>query len=79
MSQTTEIYDKTLDAAQLALTGCSPATLQKLDHQNLETHIRSLSDQLTAGKIDEEEAMLRARMHGALAGLKAFFARGDRR
>jgi hypothetical protein len=79
MSQTTEIYDKTMDAAQQAFSGCSAATIQQLNHPLLESRVRSICNRLTAGQIEEEEAMLRAHIHGALAGLNAFYARRDQR
>jgi hypothetical protein len=65
-----------IEAGRTTVSDCSDLTLARIDQREIGRTMAGIIRCLEAGRISEEEAILFARAHWALAALKALHAEG---
>jgi hypothetical protein len=80
MNDVTDLLVEKIIGAGRATTGdCSGPTVDRIDFPQLTRALTDVMRSYRAGRIGEEEALLFARVHWALAALKAISVRGKAR
>ena len=69
---------KMIETARTTMVDCGDATLGRIDYREMGRTLAGIIRCHVAGRISEEEALLFARAHWALAALKAVRVKGAR-